>query len=329
MATTTFEDSMSEDAGPSTRATLFRNDDALSQALRDVSSINLGDIVRLNQMAARSGDTASSVATSSTAVFTHREESTVTKPTSTDTYPRPKAPTAKGKGKLGGSFASSLSGNNGSASEAEVERGALRRNSLFAIGDWADPQPTSSRALKGTIRAKERLQIHGTSKRKKPIVVIEQGRHVVKPIRQHNDTDVITTTVASSQRNAGKKYLRQRTSHHDDDLTRLAEEGRNQIITPAKMATTTSLSRTRVYALGVVGFVMGLTMALAAFGAHSTGKARLSQTKIIVFTATALLACLMVSAMLIARRVLSEALLAGMLQFSFGFALLVELDEFM
>ncbi|KAH6289556.1 hypothetical protein HBI39_209990 [Parastagonospora nodorum] len=307
MATTTFEDSMSEDAGPSTRATLFRNDDALSQALRDVSSINLGDIVRLNQMAARSGDTASSVATSSTAVFTHREESTVTKPTSTDTYPRPKAPTAKGKGKLGGSFASSLSGNNGSASEAEVERGALRRNSL----------------------AKERLQIHGTSKRKKPIVVIEQGRHVVKPIRQHNDTDVITTTVASSQRNAGKKYLRQRTSHHDDDLTRLAEEGRNQIITPAKMATTTSLSRTRVYALGVVGFVMGLTMALAAFGAHSTGKARLSQTKIIVFTATALLACLMVSAMLIARRVLSEALLAGMLQFSFGFALLVELDEFM
>ncbi|EAT78314.2 hypothetical protein SNOG_14443 [Parastagonospora nodorum SN15] len=200
--TATFEDSMSEDAGPSTRATLFRNDDALSQALRDVSSINLGDIVRLNQMAARSGDTASSVATSSTAVFTHREESTVTKPTSTDTYPRPKAPTAKGKGKLGGSFASSLSGNNGSASEAEVERGALRRNSLFAIGDWADPQPTSSRALKGTIRAKERLQIHGTSKRKKPIVVIEQGRHVVKPIRQHNDTDVITTTVASSQRNA-------------------------------------------------------------------------------------------------------------------------------
>jgi hypothetical protein len=123
--------------------------------------------------------------------------------------------------------------------------------------------------------------------------------------------------------------LRQRTSHHDDDLTRLAEEGRNQIITPAKMATTTSLSRTRIYALGVVGLVMGLTMALAAFGAHSTGKARLSHTKIIVFTATALLACLMVSAMLIARRVLSEALLAGMLQFSFGFALLVELDEFM
>jgi hypothetical protein len=123
--------------------------------------------------------------------------------------------------------------------------------------------------------------------------------------------------------------LRQRTSHHDDDLTRLAEEGRSQIATPATKATTTSLSRTRVYALGVVVLVMGLTIALAAFGAHITGKARLSQTKIIIFTATTLLACFMVSAMLIARRALSEALLAGMLQFFFGFALLVELDEFM
>lgn len=74
---------------------------------------------------------------------------------------------------------------------------------------------------------------------------------------------------------------------------------------------------------------MGLTIAIAAFGAHITGKVRLSHTKIIIFTATALLSCSMVSAMLIARRVLSEALLAGILQFFFGFALLVELDEFM
>lgn len=160
--------------------------------------------MRLNQMAAQSVDVVSSVGTSSTAVFTHREESTVTKPTSTSTYLRPKAPIAKGKGKLESGYTSSVSGNNGSASEAEVEHGALRRNSLFAIGDWADPQLNSSRPLKGTIRAKERVQTRGTSKRKKPIVVIEQARHVVKPLRQHNDADMITTTVASSQRSAGE-----------------------------------------------------------------------------------------------------------------------------
>ena len=158
--------------------------------------------MRLNQMAARSVDVESSVGTSSTAVFTHREESTDTKPTSTNTYPRPKAPIAKGKGKLERGYTSSVSGNYGSASEAEVERGALRRNSLFAIGDWIDPHLSSSRPLKGTIRAKERVQTRGTSKRKKPVVVIEQGRHVIKPLRQH-DTDIITTTVASSQRSAG------------------------------------------------------------------------------------------------------------------------------
>jgi hypothetical protein len=68
---------------------------------------------------------------------------------------------------------------------------------------------------------------------------------------------------------------------------------------------------------------------LSAFGAHTTGKARKSSTKVIVFTATALLSCLTVLAMLIARRAPSEALLAGLLEFSFGFALLIELDDFM
>jgi hypothetical protein len=197
---------MNEHAGPSTTAAVFRSDDALSQALRDVTTINLDDIVRLNQMAARSVDAVSSVGTTSTAVFTHREESTDTKPTSTNTYPQPKASIAKGKDKLESGYTSSISGNYGSASEAEVERGALRRNSLFAIGDWMDPQLNSSRPLKGTIRAKERVQIRGTLKRKKPIVVIEQGRHVVKPLRQHIDTDMITTTVASSQRSAGEHW---------------------------------------------------------------------------------------------------------------------------
>jgi hypothetical protein len=72
-----------------------------------------------------------------------------------------------------------------------------------------------------------------------------------------------------------------------------------------------------------------LTVVLSVYGTHVTGKKRMSCTKGIVFAATALLAWLTVLAMITARRALSEALLAGLLEFIFGFALLVELDDFM
>jgi ABC-type siderophore export system fused ATPase/permease subunit len=90
-----------------------------------------------------------------------------------------------------------------------------------------------------------------------------------------------------------------------------------------------TLSPVRIYAIVGVVAMMVLTVALAVFGAHSTGKARMSLTRVIVFTATALLTCLTIFAMLIARRTPSEAFLAGLLEFSFGFGLLVELDHFM
>jgi hypothetical protein len=128
---------MSEYAGPSTTATLFRNDDPLSQVLREVATIDLDDIVRLNQNSFPLGDTLCSDTNSSTAIFSIREDSTITKPTSIDTYYGAKR-LYKGKCKPKSSSTSSLSGNNGSASEAEVERRARRRNSLFAIRDWAN-----------------------------------------------------------------------------------------------------------------------------------------------------------------------------------------------
>lgn len=74
---------------------------------------------------------------------------------------------------------------------------------------------------------------------------------------------------------------------------------------------------------------MVLVVALSAFGAHSTGKTNMSHTKIIVFTATSLVSCLTVLAMLVGNRTPSEALLAGLLEFSFGFALLSQLNELM
>jgi hypothetical protein len=136
--------------------------------------------------------------------------------------------------------------------------------------------------------------------------------------------------IASNHLESGKKYLRQRASKHDEDAVRLAEEGQCSPTTPHRIeAKVKSLPRTRVYAVVGLVAVMLLTIALSAFGAHTTGKARLQYTKVIVFIASALVSCLTVVAMLIARRALSEALLAGLLEFFFGFALLVELDDFM
>jgi hypothetical protein len=136
-------------------------------------------------------------------------------------------------------------------------------------------------------------------------------------------------TIASNNVETGKKYLRHRTPKYDEDAVRLAEEGQRSNTTSHIEAETKSLSHTRVYTVVALVIVMLLTVAFSAFGAHTTGKARLPYTKVIVFIASASVACLTVITMLIARRALSEALLAGLLVFSFGFALLVELDDFM
>jgi hypothetical protein len=159
---------MSEHAESSTVSAILRNDDVLSQALRGANALDINDIARLNQAVPLPHDTLSSVGTSSTAVFSSRDESTVTKPTSTGTYHN------KGKGKLKTGYSSSLSGTHGSASEAEFSCTALRRDNLLAVGDWADSELDVPRPLKGTARAKERQQPRRKLKNKKPIVVIEQ-----------------------------------------------------------------------------------------------------------------------------------------------------------
>lgn len=75
--------------------------------------------------------------------------------------------------------------------------------------------------------------------------------------------------------------------------------------------------------------MMILTISLSFFGAHYTGKGRIACTKGIVFGATVLLACFTLLAMMVARRAVYEALLAGLLETVIGFTLLFELDDFM
>jgi hypothetical protein len=88
-------------------------------------------------------------------------------------------------------------------------------------------------------------------------------------------------------------------------------------------------------------------LATSAYGAYLTGNKRLPCTKGILFAAASSMATLTVLTMLIARRALAEALLAGLIEFVFGFgmciprpvlqqeadlmvvALVVEIDDFM
>jgi hypothetical protein len=179
--------SMSVHAESSTSAAILRNDDVLSQALRDGNTLDINDIARLNQVASTYHGALSSVGTSSTAVFSPRDESTVTKPTSTGTNYN------KGKGKLNTGYSSSLSGTHGSASEAEVNSTTLRRDSLLAMGGWAASELDLPRPLRGAARAKERQQLHRKLKHKKPIVIIEQDHRAGGHLSKYSGTAFVTS----------------------------------------------------------------------------------------------------------------------------------------
>jgi hypothetical protein len=71
------------------------------------------------------------------------------------------------------------------------------------------------------------------------------------------------------------------------------------------------------------------TFAARYSAAHYTGKSRIACTKGIIFAATVIIASLSVTAMVVARRALQEALLAGLLQCLVGFVLVVEIHDFL
>jgi hypothetical protein len=127
---------------------------------------------------------------------------------------------------------------------------------------------------------------------------------------------------------AGKTYLRKRSTQHDENELRLAEEGQTPAVFPSQ-SLHKSLSRTRVYLLAGLTFLMVLTLGLSFLGAHYTGKGRIACTKGIVFGTTVLMAFFTILTMIVANRAPHEALLAGLLEIIIGFTLLLELDDFM
>ncbi|KAJ4371159.1 hypothetical protein N0V83_004375 [Neocucurbitaria cava] len=340
-------------AESSTAAPIFRNNDPLTIALRNGAALEMDDIARLDRVTSLAYDTLSSLGTSSTAVFSTHEGSTVTKPTSTGTPYYNHSP--KGKGKARVSYASSLSVAYGSGSEAEAQRNSARGNALLAMGGWAAGGSVPAEPLKGAARAKTRHRSYRQAKAKKPDVKIIHHQSPPNASLETDDGVVDQDQVVAIAHGHGasgelfhqavtscipahsileKKYLRRRATHHDEDpqhdedQLRLAEEG--QILsTPVTLPSRKSLSSTRVYLLAVLIAMIVLTITLSFLGAHYTGKGRIGCTKGIVFGATVLIACFTVLAMMVVRRAVQEALLAGLLEAVIGFTLLLELDDFM
>lgn len=174
-AIASIESPMSGQAESSTAATILRNDDPLTLALRNGDALNIDDIARLDRSMSPAYDVLSSLGTSNIAVFSTHDNSTVTKPTSTGSTYYNNA--YKGKGKAKASYASSLSVANGSGSEAEAQRNTVGREALFAMGDWTSGDPVPTEPLRGTARAKTRCRSDRNIKHKKPTVKI--FHHVV------------------------------------------------------------------------------------------------------------------------------------------------------
>ena len=308
------KDHMSDHA-ESSAAAISRNDDLITIALRSEDSIDLDDIVRLARAVSPLHDVPSSLGTLTTTAISTFKESNGTKPTSTATsYP------VEGKGKAVATYESSLSATHGSASEAEAEK----EQDFVGIGGWTGDAP-----LKGTSRArKRRQQTNRRSKQKKPVVIIQHNDPSSTSPKEGECSAVENITRRSSKET---KYLRRRPTkfEHEDNLT-LAEEGR---IMPSSeevgLAPHPPLSRTRRNVLVGLCVAAILTFIGSTYGAHHTGRAQMAHTKSIIFSATVILSFLTVVAMVVAKRSLQEALLAGLFESLIGFVLVVEIREFM
>jgi hypothetical protein len=185
-----------EQAESSTAASILRNDDPLTQALRNGETLDLAEIARLNRVLSPIHDT-SSPGTVSAEVFSDQDDSTTTKLTSTGA-PYQDSNHYKGKGKAKASHASSLSVAYGSASEAEAQQHTIRRDALLEMGVWVQDDLISDMPLKDATRAKKRGHLKGRPKHKKPTVDVAQlaTRH-----EKFNNTDPDSAVAITSARN--------------------------------------------------------------------------------------------------------------------------------
>jgi hypothetical protein len=195
------QDTMSAQASSSTATTILRNDDPLTQALRNGVALEMSDIVRLDRVASPISEASLSFESPTEDFFSAQDKSATTKPTSIGTSSPNNIHNDKGKGRAEASNASSLSVACGSASEAEIQRPEICREALLAMGDWATSSLVLDEPLRGTARAKARRHRDGPRKFKKPVVEIIQ--HNDAPTISHVEVAESTITVAAAQDGSG------------------------------------------------------------------------------------------------------------------------------
>ncbi|KAF3050334.1 hypothetical protein E8E11_005424 [Didymella keratinophila] len=178
MAQATLEDPLNGEFTPSVAFILGRNGDPLTLALRSGGELDHDDLLQLHEA---SSSTSTSLGSSPTTVFSSREPSIVTKPTSYGTdYP---THNYNGKGKAQVEYASSLSATYGSDSETEAEHDNTQRTALFGAGAWSSGQDSQDRCLRRAENSKIRLSKELPKRRKKIPVVIHQAAVCEAPRR--------------------------------------------------------------------------------------------------------------------------------------------------
>jgi hypothetical protein len=115
-----------------------------------------------------------SVGSSPTAVFSSRQPSVITRPTSYGTdYP------AHGYNKEGKEYAPSLSATHGSGSETEAEHNDPLGATLFGAGAWSSSHKAQGQLLRRHEHAKVRFSKSLPHRVKKPPVVLHQNTDIV------------------------------------------------------------------------------------------------------------------------------------------------------
>lgn len=176
-------DHIESTAAADTCSLLYRNDDdAFTVELRKDQLLSLEELVHLKRSASRAGDTASSLGSRTTSVFSSRKESSVTKPTSAGTSYVIDDKVA--------TYASSVSATYGSASEAETDHDTA----LVGIGDQfdSDSVPLSGLGKRSQIKKSR-------AKCKKPVLVIHHEHPL--PSSEEDETHAI---IHQSSRRSGK-----------------------------------------------------------------------------------------------------------------------------
>ncbi|KAF2001833.1 hypothetical protein P154DRAFT_533438 [Amniculicola lignicola CBS 123094] len=313
----------------------FRDTDPMTIDLRNENegTLDITQFIRLRRHAyPPPASSASTASTSGTTIFSSERQST--KPTSAGSSSYPIHGYVR-KDQPAVAYASSLSATQGSGSDTERE--ATQYHELFGLAGWIMDDPNVPRKLKGPAKGRRpppRVRKH---KAKKYDVVVHCKGRVNRDDYGDSSSD------EEGLINVSKPVITRRTSKGliVPAEAKFSPQRRNEVphsqLASDDVSTESSvaplplpLPRTRLCLLTGLVATFVLMFGLCAYAAHHTGKQRAACFKGILFSATVLVSwCFAIIAMIRARRVIHEALLAGLFQFLVGVALVAAIHDLM